>query len=82
MLLFRAIQAVAQRLAVRASLAEVRAGTEIESILDALAREAGPGLIVPADTVTAAHRRPIIDAAARHRIPTIYGLNYMLPRVA
>ena len=41
-LLFRSMQEMAPRLAVQASLAEVRAGTEIDPILDALAREAGP----------------------------------------
>lgn len=43
-----------------------------EQAIDALAREPGAGLLVMPDISNVAHRKPIIAAAARHRLPAIY----------
>ena len=36
------------------------------------------GLILPPDSFTVAHRRAIVAAAARHRVPVIYALSYFI----
>ena len=47
---------------------------EIESAIDAFAREPNGGLVVPPDLFlyTAANRRLLIDLAARHHLPTVH----------
>ena len=41
-----------------------------------LARAPGGGLIVPPDPLTAGQRKLIVELAARHRLPAIYGLKF------
>jgi putative ABC transport system substrate-binding protein len=52
---------------------------EIENAMAAHAREPNAGLVVPPDSFTTVHRQLIIRLAARHRLPAIYGLPYMVP---
>ena len=57
--------------------AAVHSDVDIETAITALGREPGGGLVVMADAVTAvtaAHRAPIILAAARNNVPAVYGL--------
>jgi putative ABC transport system substrate-binding protein len=49
---------------------------EIESVITILAHEPGGGLIFPVDSFTSAHRKLIIDLAARYRLPAVYGFRY------
>jgi len=49
---------------------------EIESALQAFAREPKGGLIVLPDATTAVHLRLIVDLAARHRLPASYPYGY------
>ena len=44
--------------------------------ITALGREPGGGLVVISDAFTAAHRVPIILAAARDNVPAVYGFSY------
>ena len=46
--------------------------TEIAREIGALAGQPRPGLLVMADSTNITHRKPIIDAVARHRLPAIY----------
>ena len=62
------------------SLAEARvtpvhSDVEIEMAIIALGREPGGGLVVLPDVFLGAHRAPIISAAARNKVPTIYWLS-------
>ena len=54
-------------------MAPVHGDGEIETAIIALGREPGGGLVVLPDMFTAAHRVPIISAAARNNVPAVYG---------
>ena len=46
-----------------------------ETTITALGREPGGGLVVMPDTFMAAHRAPILLAAARNNVPAVYGIS-------
>jgi putative ABC transport system substrate-binding protein len=75
--LIETIRAVARRYAVHVESAEVRDAARIEPVIAALGREPGRGMILPADIFTGAHRQTILDSASRHRVPAIYGFNFI-----
>src|SRR5262249_49490798 len=52
--------------------APIRSDVEIEAAVIALGREPGGGLVVVPDTFMFTHRAPIISAAARNNVPTVY----------
>jgi putative ABC transport system substrate-binding protein len=52
--------------------APVHGDGEIETAIIALGREPGGGLVVMPDIFMLAHRAPIISAAARNNVPTVY----------
>jgi putative ABC transport system substrate-binding protein len=66
--------AAAPRFAVKAVPAPVRDSNEIEAAMAQWARESDCGLIVTPDPATNAHRRLIVELAARHRMPAIHAL--------
>jgi putative tryptophan/tyrosine transport system substrate-binding protein len=70
----RSAEAAARKLAVEVVRAPVHEPAEIEAVMTMLAREPGGGLILPVDTFTQLHRKPIIELAARYRLPAIYGV--------
>src|SRR5262249_45646685 len=53
-------------------IAPVHDDVEIETVIVALGRELGGGLVVPPDVFTLEHRAPIILAAARNNVPAVY----------
>ena len=55
--------------------APVHSDVEIETAIIALAREPRGGLVVVPDPFMAAHRAPIISAAARNNVPAVYNLS-------
>jgi putative ABC transport system substrate-binding protein len=69
--------AAAQGFAVEVINAPAREPAEITAALATLAGERGDGLIIPPDPATNAHRKLIVELAARHRVPAIYGLRYV-----
>lgn len=75
--LVETIRAVAHRFSVQVESAEVREAARIEPAIAVLGREPGRGMIVPADIFTGAHRQKILDATSRHRVPAIYGFNFI-----
>jgi putative ABC transport system substrate-binding protein len=56
-------------------IAPARSDVEIQTAIIALGREPGGGLVVIADVFTNAHRAPIILAAARSNVPTVFWLS-------
>ena len=62
----------ARSLKVEPITAPVRSDVEIETTIMALGREPGGGIVVMPDTFMAAHRAPIIAAAARNNVPAVY----------
>jgi putative ABC transport system substrate-binding protein len=66
--------AAAQKFAVEVVTMPSREPEEIATALTALAGERGDGLIVPPDPATNTHRKLIVELAAGHHLPAIYGL--------
>jgi putative ABC transport system substrate-binding protein len=54
----------------------IYAPEDIDNLLNAFAHEPDGGLLVLPDTFTTVHRRRIIDAAARGRLPAVYPLRF------
>ena len=69
------LKTAAQSFKVAPIIAPVHSDEEIEAAIIALGREPGGGLVVIADAFTAAHRAPIISAAARNSVPAVYTLS-------
>jgi putative ABC transport system substrate-binding protein len=71
-LFFQSTEAAAQRFAVQAVMAPVRDPAEIEVVMSKLGGAPGGGLIVPPGGFTTFHHKPIVELAARFRVPAIY----------
>jgi putative ABC transport system substrate-binding protein len=68
----------ARSLKIMPIITPVHSDVEIETAIMALGREPGGGLVVMSDVFTGAHRAPIISAAARNNIPTVYEFSYFV----
>jgi putative ABC transport system substrate-binding protein len=55
--------------------APIHSDGEIETVINALGREPGAGLVVMGDVFTDVHRTPIILAVARNNVPAVYPLS-------
>ena len=73
-LFFQTIEAATSKFAVAASMAPVNEPGEIEPVMASFGRDPGGGLIVSADALNLANRKLIVEFAAKHRVPTIYGM--------
>jgi putative ABC transport system substrate-binding protein len=74
--LFRAIEAVAPTFGVAASAIDVRDAAEIERAITAFGGQSNGGLIVQPDGITSAHRRLIIELAAKLGLPAVYPFRF------
>jgi putative tryptophan/tyrosine transport system substrate-binding protein len=68
-------ETTARSLKVVPIIAPVHSDVEIETTIAALGREPRGGLVVMPDTFMNEHRVPIISAAARDSVPTVYWLS-------
>ena len=68
-------ETAARSLKVAPITAPVHSDVEIETAIRDLGREPGGGLVVMPDGFMAAHRAPIISAAARNNVPVVYYLS-------
>jgi putative ABC transport system substrate-binding protein len=66
------IETAARSLKVELIIAPVHSDAEIETAISAVGREPGGGLVVLPSPFSLAHRAPIISAAARNNVPTVY----------
>jgi putative ABC transport system substrate-binding protein len=66
------LETAARSLKVVPIIAPVHSDVEIETAIVALGREPGGGLVGMGDAFTAAHRAPIISAAARNNVAAVY----------
>jgi putative ABC transport system substrate-binding protein len=66
------LEAAARSLKVAPIIAPVHSNGEIETAIIALRREPGGGLVVVPDNFMAAHRAPIISAAAQNNAAAVY----------
>jgi len=71
-------ETAARSLKVASITAPVHSDEEIETAIVALGREPGGGLVAMPDVFMAAHRAPIIAAAARNNVPAVYALSYLV----
>jgi putative ABC transport system substrate-binding protein len=71
------IETAGQQLGLAVESAEVRSVEEIDRAARSLARGGDGALLVIADVFTVTYRARVIEAAARHRLPTIYPFRNM-----
>jgi putative ABC transport system substrate-binding protein len=64
----------AQKLGVEVVAAPILNAAEIEVAAEMVAKQPNSGLIVPPDPTMVGHRKLIVEAAARHRLPAVYAL--------
>jgi putative ABC transport system substrate-binding protein len=76
----RSAEAAAATLGMTVVTAPCGNAAHIESALDVRAREGGAGIIGIPDTFINEHRDLIIELAARHRLPAVYGIRDFVPR--
>jgi ABC-type uncharacterized transport system substrate-binding protein len=74
---FAALEAVAPSLRVELVPLNMRGPADIDQAFDTFAQSRADGLIVASGPLTAAHRDPIIKAAARHKLPAVYTTRFM-----
>src|SRR5581483_7155901 len=65
-------EAGASRLAMKAGIAPVRNGEEIERAIEGFASQPRGGLVVSTDTTLITYRHTIIALAQRYRLPAIF----------
>jgi putative ABC transport system substrate-binding protein len=70
------IEAAAQSFGVKVIDVPVHDAAEIESAVDAFAREPNGGLVVLPDNTTVRHRGPLVAFAAKYRLPAVYPYRY------
>jgi putative ABC transport system substrate-binding protein len=75
----RAIETAAQSLGVTVTLAPVHDDAAIEAAVAAQAGQPGGGVIVLPESFSVTHRKTIIAAAARYRLPAV-GMSDLFPR--
>jgi putative ABC transport system substrate-binding protein len=66
------ISTAAPTLGVRVAAVPVQSLSDIEQAIANVERQPKGGLIVPTDSFTVVHRKDIIEAAARYRVPVMY----------
>jgi putative ABC transport system substrate-binding protein len=69
-------ETAARSLKVAQIIAPVHDDVEIETVIIALGREPGGGLVVMPDAFMVSHRAPIISAAARNNVPVVYAFSF------
>jgi putative tryptophan/tyrosine transport system substrate-binding protein len=52
----------------------VRSAADFSVAFDAMSKDGADALTVDVDTLTVSHRREIVDFAAAHRLPAVYGV--------
>jgi len=73
-----AIKAAAQSVGLQTITDDARDDTEIERIIETLARQPNGGLIVLPGVFTFVHLKAIVASAAQHRLPAVYPYQYFI----
>jgi putative tryptophan/tyrosine transport system substrate-binding protein len=74
-LFFQSIETAAPTFAVEAVMAQVHDLNEVKEVVTMLGLKTGSGLIASAEGFNLANRKMIIELAARHKVPAIYGVS-------
>jgi putative tryptophan/tyrosine transport system substrate-binding protein len=72
-----ALQVAAEPAGIEMSTLSTRSADEVQRDIAAFAREPGGGLVVAVGANSTIHRKTIIEAAARHKLPAVYPHRYM-----
>ena len=75
---FSAVQSAAQSRGMEVRPVDVRDAGEIERAIETFARSANGGLIVTGSGGASVHRELIVQLAARHKLPAVYGDGYIV----
>ena len=70
---WKEVERAAQALGIRPQLLDVRRPEDLGRAFEAATRQRAGALVVALDGLTQANRRAIVDLAAKHRLPAIYG---------
>jgi putative ABC transport system substrate-binding protein len=65
-------EAAATKFGVMPVVSRVRRDADVEEVISRLGREPGSGLIAMADSFMTVHRKTIVEAAMRHKVPLMY----------
>jgi putative ABC transport system substrate-binding protein len=68
----KSIETAAPGFGIAVATVPVQSVADIDPIIEKASRQPNGGLIFPTDAFTVVNRKPIVDAAARHRVPAIY----------
>jgi putative tryptophan/tyrosine transport system substrate-binding protein len=68
----KSVETAATNFGVEMIAAPVRTVADVERTIGVIAAQPNGGLIVQPDSFTIDNRKPIIESAARHRVPTVY----------
>jgi putative ABC transport system substrate-binding protein len=74
LLYYQSILTAAPKFAVEPATAVVHEMADVEQAMIGLGREPGGGIIFSPDAFIYKNRKEVIELAARHRLPAIYGL--------
>jgi putative ABC transport system substrate-binding protein len=69
---WKEIDAAARSFGLQPQLLDVRKPEALGSAFDGAIRQRADALVVGLDTLTQANQRPIVDLAAKHRLPAVY----------
>ncbi len=69
---WKEVETAARSLRIQPQLLDVRTPEDLGRAFDAAIRQRADALVVGVDGLTLANRRPIVDLAAKHRLPAIY----------
>jgi putative ABC transport system substrate-binding protein len=72
----KSVESAAATFGVQTAATPVRAVADLEHAIKGVGAQPNGGLIVQPDGYTSANRLLIIELAARHRLPAVYGLRY------
>ena len=73
---FKKLETRASSLGLSLQLLEVTSARELEGAFATAARERAGALLVLRDNLFATHRRQLVELAARHRLPAMYGSRF------
>lgn len=71
---YQSMGAAAPKFGVQTAMAQVHTTSDIEEAMLTIGHEAGGGLIISPDSFNYTNRKLIIELAARHRLPAVYGI--------
>lgn len=70
---WRQVETAARSLGVQPQLLDARKADDLGRAFETASMQRADAIIVSLDSLTSAHRQPIVELAAKHRLPAIYG---------